>query len=179
MHWVFVRYAAAAAMVLLRPAMVSAEELDWQVAVARLAAERTRAETCVAILKRHGDPARISHGELADGNAKAEVDAVIGALIVALTEQKPPEDQMELEQQLSRGVEARDAFCQRALALVPPSPGESKGGVADLVGGVAGPMVEILLELFKQAREDDRLRRKTIETQLEAAKWPSFAQVTP
>ena len=40
---------------------------------------------------------------------------VIGALIVALAQQKPPEDQLELEQQLSRGVDARDAFCRQAV----------------------------------------------------------------
>jgi hypothetical protein len=148
MDRLLVRYTAAV-MVLLWPAMVAAEELDWQVAVRRPAAERTRAETCVSILMRQGDPARISRGELAYGDAKAEVDAVIGAPIVALAEQKPPEDQLELEQQLSRSVEARDAFCRQALTLMRPTSGERKGILAGLVGGAVGPMVEALLELFK------------------------------
>jgi hypothetical protein len=157
----------------------AAEEIDWQTAVARLASERTKAETCVSILKRHGDPAQISRGELAYGEAKAEVDAVIGALIVALAEQKPPSDPLELEQGMSRGVAARDAFCKQATALLPPKDGEREGILAALVGGVAGPLVEAVVALRGQAREDDQLRRKTIETQLEATRWPAFAQVTP
>ena len=110
-----------ASAVLATPAMLAAQEIDWQTAVSRLAAERTRAETCVGILKRHGDPAQISRGELAYGEAKAEVDAVIGALIVALAEQKPLGDPLELEQGMSRGVAARDAFCEQAVALLPPT----------------------------------------------------------
>jgi hypothetical protein len=167
------------ATVLLCPAALVAEGVDWQTAVARLAAERTRAEACVGILKRHGDPAQVSRGELAYGEAKAEVDAVLGALIVALAERKPLGDPVEVEQGLSRGVAARDAFCERAVALLPPTGGEREGILAGLVGGVAGPLVEAVLALYGEAREDDRLRRRTIETQLEATRWASFAEVTP
>ena len=162
---------------LLWPASAGAQTIDWQTAVARLAAERTRAETCVGILKRHGDPAQISRGELAYGEAKAEVDAVIGALIVALAEQKPLGDPLEVEQGMSRGVAARDAFCEQAVALLPPTSGEKEGILAGLVEGVAGPLIEAVMALYGEAREDDRLRRKTIETQLEATRWPAFAQV--
>ena len=112
------------ASVLLWPMAGAAEEIDWQTAAARLAAERTRAETCASILKRHGAPGQVSSGELVYGEARAEVDAVIGALIVALVEQKPLVDPLAVEQQMSRGVAARDAFCQQAVALAPPSGGE-------------------------------------------------------
>ena len=169
----------AAAVTPFWPVAGVADEIDWQTAVGRLAAERTRAETCVGILKRHGDPAQISHGELAYGEAKAEVDGVIGTLIVALAEQQPLGDPVEVEQGMGRGVAARDAFCEQAVGLLPPTSGEKEGILAGLVEGVAGPLVEAVLALYGDAREDDRLRRKTIETQLEATRWPSFAQVTP
>ena len=36
------------------------ENINWQEAIARLAGERTKAETCVSLLKRHGNDAQIS-----------------------------------------------------------------------------------------------------------------------
>jgi hypothetical protein len=65
---------------LLVPAVVRAQPMRWPEAVAALAAERTRAETCVRLLKRHagGDAAVLSRGELAYTAAKADVDAVLG-----------------------------------------------------------------------------------------------------
>ena len=42
----------------------SAQEIGWQEAVARLAQERTLAETCVALLKKHGNAGAINRGRL-------------------------------------------------------------------------------------------------------------------
>ena len=53
-----------------------AEEIGWQEAVARLAYERTKAETCVKELKKYGDEAAKSRGEDAYNDAKAEYDAI-------------------------------------------------------------------------------------------------------
>src|SRR5918996_3999019 len=52
---------------LLVPAVIRAQAMRWPEAVATLAAERTRAETCVRLLKRHagGDAGALSRGELA------------------------------------------------------------------------------------------------------------------
>src|SRR4029453_15832441 len=49
------------------PGLVGAQPLRWQDAVAALAAERTRAETCVRLLKRHaaGDQDALSGGDQA------------------------------------------------------------------------------------------------------------------
>jgi hypothetical protein len=88
--------------------------MRWPEAIATLAAERTRAETCVWLLKRHagGDAAALSRGELAYAAAKAEMDAVIRGLIVVLAQGGIPPDLAELEARLTRGVEAREAFCK-------------------------------------------------------------------
>ena len=61
------------------PAMVWAQPMRWPEAIAALVAERTRAETCGQLLKRHaGDnTAALSRGQLAYAAAKADVDAVI------------------------------------------------------------------------------------------------------
>ena len=111
-----------------------AQTIGWQEAIARLAAERTRAETCAALLKKHGDEAAKSQGERAYGEAKAEVDGVVAGLVVALAQGAEPASLPELEAKLRRGVAAREA---------------------------------------------DRLKAKTIQTQLEATAWPTFAAVPP
>jgi hypothetical protein len=51
---------------------LEAHEINWQEAVARLARERTLAETCAAMLKKYGDTAAVDRGSLAYGEAKAE-----------------------------------------------------------------------------------------------------------
>ena len=38
--------------------------MTWPEAVAQLTAERTRAETCVAVLKRYGDKDQVARGQL-------------------------------------------------------------------------------------------------------------------
>ncbi len=55
------------------------------------------------LLKPHGDPAALSRGELAYGEAKAEVDAVIGALIVALAKDEEPAILPDVEKGMSAG----------------------------------------------------------------------------
>jgi hypothetical protein len=60
-------------VLLIVPAVVWGQTMRWPEAVAALAAERTRAETCVRLLKRHAgtDAAALSRGELAYAAAEA------------------------------------------------------------------------------------------------------------
>jgi hypothetical protein len=94
---------------LLVPAVVRAQPMRWPEAVAALAAERTRAETCVQLLKRHAgtNAAALSRGELAYAEAKAEMDAVIAGLTVVLAQRGTPPDLADVEARLTRGVQAR------------------------------------------------------------------------
>jgi hypothetical protein len=77
---------------LLVPVLVRAQPRRWPEAVAALAAERTRAETCVRLLKRHagGDLAACNRGELAYSASKADVDTVIEGLTIVLTQRGTP-----------------------------------------------------------------------------------------
>ena len=165
---------------LLVPAVVRAQAMRWPEAVATLAAERTRAETCVRLLKRHagGDAAALSRGELAYAEAKAEMDAVIAGLTVVIVQGDPPPDLADLEARLTRGVQAREAFCKQVTALVPPDPG-TRNLLVQLVGAVLPPLLEAARTLYTGRTEQDRLLRQTIQTQLEATKWSRFADITP
>jgi hypothetical protein len=167
---------------LLMPGVVQAQTMRWPEAVAALAAERTRAETCVRLLKRHAgnDAAALSRGERAYAEAKAEVDAVIAGLIVVLAEGGTPPDLADLEARLTLGVQAREAFCTQVIALVPEDPGtRDLKRLVQLAGTVLPPLLEAARTLYAFVTGQDRMLRQTIQTQLEATKWSAFADITP
>ena len=157
----------------------AAEEMNWQEAVGRLAQERTQAETCVVLLKKYGDAAARDRGSLAYSQAKAEYDGVIGGLTVALARKEQPGSLPDLEAQLQRGFDLRDAFCRSVQPPLPPAAAGQKGLVADIVEGTVKPVIDALVTIWSRTRDDDALMRKTIQTQLEATSWPSFDKVAP
>ncbi len=157
---------------------VHAEEINWQEAVARLARERTLAETCVALLKRYGDTAAQGRGALAYGEAKADYDGVIAGLVVALARKEQPGSLTDLQAQLQRGFDKRETFCGSVEPLV-PKPQGAKGPIAEIVEGAVKPVIDALVAIWSRTRDDDALMRKTIQTQLEATSWPAFDKVAP
>jgi hypothetical protein len=158
--------------------MVQANAIGWQEAVARLAGERTRAETCTGLLKKHGGDDAISRGALAYGEAKAEVEAVIAGLVTAIAAGKKPTSLPDLEARLERGIKAREVFCAQVMALVPDTSGE-RDGLKDVLGAgkVLTSMIEAVKELVLRWADEDSLTRKTIQTQLEAATWRDFIAI--
>jgi hypothetical protein len=155
-----------------------AQEINWQEAVARLAQERTLAETCVGLLKKYGDAAAKDRGLLTYGEAKAEFDGIIAGLSVALARKGQPESLPDLQARLQRGFDERKAFCVSVQPLIPPSSGE-KGPIADVVTGAVKPLTEAIATIWSKSQDNDALMRKTIQTQLEATSWPSFDKVAP
>ena len=158
--------------------LAQAETLGWQESVARLAGDRTIAETCARLLKRHGDAVAVSRGELTYGDAKADVDAVIAGLVVALAQDDAPASLPDLEARLRRGVQGRDTFCAGVTPLVPDATGE-KNLIIDLLGEALAPLIEAVQAIYIDAQEEDRLTRRTIQTQLKATSWPAFAAIQP
>ena len=106
------------------------------------------------------------------------MDAVIAGLTVVLAQGGTPPDLADLEARLTRGVQAREAFCQQVMALVPPDPG-TRDLRAKLVGAFLPLLLEAARTLYAYLTEQDRLLRQTIQTQLEATKWSAFADITP
>ena len=160
--------------------------MTWPEAVAQLTAERTRAETCVAVLKRYGDKDQVAHGQLTYTNAKADADAVIAGLITALSAGQEPASLSSLQVRLSSGFSGLAEFCNTVGKLVPETPGQKGGWAGILASIVQSPaVIEQLLKmssagvsaLYNNYRTDDALTRATIKTQLEAARWPAFVEV--
>ena len=173
-------HAIAAMMLALAPAMAQeqAPAMNWQDAIGELASERTRAETCVSLLKRHAgdDEAALDQGRAAYDMARAEIDGVIAALSVALAKGEEPESFSSLQAELERGVQGREAFCETALALAPKQDG-TRSAIFAVLGEAIGPLIEAAKEIYIHVSDQDVLVRETIRTQLEATKWPSFPSV--
>ncbi|MGA7383942.1 MAG: hypothetical protein WBW81_04375 [Methylocella sp.] len=171
---------AHALLISISPGICRAADIGWPEAVGRLAGERSKAETCAALLKGHGDKQQISRGELAYGEAKANFDAVIAELVTALTEGGKPKSLPGLETDLEHGAAGLGKFCQTVSDLLPSTSGR-KDVVADIAKGAIQPVIDALSEgvvtLYNNHRKDDALTIETIKTQLEAAKWPNFAEV--
>jgi hypothetical protein len=154
--------------------------MTWSEAVAQLTGERTKAETCAALLKRYGNETQVSRGQLTYTNAKADADAVIAGLIVALSTGQQPASLSSLQAKLSTSVSGLAEFCGAVADLLPSTAGQ-KDIITDIAKAAIQPLLKMLSDgvstLYNNHRNDDALTRRTIQTQLEAARWPTFSEV--
>ncbi len=155
--------------------------MSWPEAVGQIAGQRTKAETCVALMKRYGNDAQIARGQLTYADAKADFDAVIAGLIAALSAGQTPASLPSLQAKLTSGVSALLEFGNMVSDLLPDTPGQK-----DIMGELAKiipiePLLKMLSEgvsaLYSNHRNDDTMTRRTIQTQLEAARWSTFSEV--
>ena len=155
-------------------------QMTWADAVAELAGVRTKAETSAARLKKFGDSGHIAHGELIYSDAKAKSDAVIAGLIIALSAKSEPESLSSLQKRVEHVVTGLAKLRELAESQLPKLKG-TKEGVGDILKGaieqLLKPLSEAVAALYNNYRMDNELTRKTIQTQLEAARWPDFAGV--
>ena len=132
------------------------------------------------LLKRHGDQTQVSRGQLTYTSAKADADAVIAGLIVALSTGQQPASLSSLQAKLSSSLTTLADFCGSVADLVPNTAGQ-KDIVSDIAKATIQPLLKMLSDgvstLYNNYRTDDALTRGTIRTQLEAARWPTFSEV--
>jgi hypothetical protein len=164
--------------VIAQPAVIS-----WPDAVGQIAGERAKAEACVALMKKYGDDAQKARGQITYTTAKADFDTVIAGLIVALSAGQAPASLSSLQDKLSSGASGLSQFCGAVIDLLPKTAGQTEKGVGiDILKAI--PLEQLLKmlsdgvsALYTNHRSDDALTRKTIQTQLESARWPAFSEV--
>jgi hypothetical protein len=166
---------------LLASAPVWAQEMRWQDAVARLERERSQAVTCARVMRKYASGAAADRAAVDYGEAKAQYDAVIRGLVVALARKDQPASLSDLQARLQDGFERREAFCGEAKAMLPASRGGEKGAgvIEGIVSGFVTPLFDALKSIYFRSKDDNALMRATIQTQLEATVWPDFGSVTP
>jgi hypothetical protein len=59
---------------------------------------------------------------------------------------------------------------------LPDRTGE-RGVIDQIVSGLAKPVIDALVAIWGRVRGSDALMRQTIQTQLEATRWPAFDAV--
>jgi hypothetical protein len=157
--------------------------ISWPDAVGKIAGERAKAEACVALLKKYGDEAQKARGQITYTNAKADFDAVIAGLIVVLSAGQAPASLSSLQEKLSSGASGLSQFCGTVINLLPKTAGQTEKGVGiDILKAIPlGQLLNMLSDgvsaLYTNHRSDDALTRRTVQTQLEAARWPAFSEV--
>ena len=117
-----------------------AQEIGWPEAVGRLTRERSKAETCITLLKKYGDKAQIARGSLEYNEAKSGNDGVISGLVTALALDESPESLPNLETQLQQSTISLGNFCSSVSALIPNTQGER-----GLLDGIVKEAIEPLL----------------------------------
>lgn len=148
------------------------KEISWQEAVAALAAERERAMTAASIIKRLGGPGDVTAAEIAYGDGRAEVEAVVAALTVALEQGQGVDDRADLEARMERASTARETLGRRAEELA----AGTKGAVLDLLASAVPTLFSAISALWKRRGDRDAAARATIAARLDAARWPAFAE---
>jgi hypothetical protein len=155
--------------------------MTWPDAVAQLTAERTKAETCVALFKRYGNDAQLAGSETMYTQARADSEAVIAGLTTVLSMARELESLTSLQTRLRRSASGLQEFCDSVSKVIPKTDGQ-KGVLADLAKVLPqAALLKMLSDgvsaLYTNHRDDDALTRATIKTQLEAARWPAFSEV--
>jgi hypothetical protein len=167
---------ALADSLIAQPAAIS-----WPDAVGKIAGERAKAEACVALMKKYGDNAQKARGQITYTNAKADFDAVIAGLITVLSARQTPASLSSLQEKLSSGASGLSQFCGTVINLLPKTETEKGVGIDILKAIPLGQLLNMLSDgvsaLYTNHRSDDALTRRTVQTQLEAARWPAFSEV--
>ena len=154
--------------------------VNWQDAVAELAAERSRAEGCVSLAKQTfvTPGPEIGSVQLDYGEAKSQMDAIVGALVVVLAREGAPADFATLETRLAEAVALREGICSRVMkAMFKHGDEQTKGLLTEIVGKGVAAMITAIKDIYVYHQEEDVLERKTIQTQVEATRWRDFADI--
>ena len=155
--------------------------MTWPEATAQIVKLRTISETCVSIIKQYGNAAQKGQTRLDYGDAKANADAIIAGLTVALYADGKSDSLPSLQKDLQTASNDVQSFCGTASKILPAS-SRHKGVVDELAKASIEPLIKAVSDgiaaLYNNHRNDKELVKKTIQAQLEAAKWQDFDKIT-
>lgn len=152
------------------------DQISWQDAVGRLEAERDRATSAAAVIRRAGKPAEVTRAELIYGEGMAEANGMIATLIVAVG-QGGVDNIDTVEQRLASAVDARERLARLALDIGDRATGKTKAVTPDLVLKALDLLQKAVGAILGHRAERDAVTRKDITTRLKAARWPAFAEI--
>jgi hypothetical protein len=152
--------------------------LGWPEVIALLTKARTQATTCVEVLKSSGDKAALPSARLTYGMAEGEMDGVIAGLTTALVEGSAPDRLPTVRTGLETSGKGLKEICDAAVKTITPN---TKGVWEEVAKGAVEPLFRAISDgvgaLWTRHVEKDKLELETKKSQLEAAKWPKFADI--
>jgi hypothetical protein len=152
--------------------------LGWPEVIALLAKAKTQATTCVQVLKANGDKASVGRAQLTYGMAEGEMDGIIAGLTIALVQGGDPSSLPTAQASLQTAGKGLKEICDAATKTVAP---DTKDVLGDAVKAAVEPLIKAISAgigaLWTRHIEKDTLERETKKSQLEAAKWPAFADI--
>jgi hypothetical protein len=156
--------------------------IGWPEMTDSLTQLRSRAQSCVEVLKSGSDKAAILASRITYGDAKAAADGVIAGLTTTLVQGGAPGTLPQVQTNVAKAGAGLKEVCEAAVKTASAAAGTK--GVIDTI--LAAPLEPILMAissgvaaLWTRRVEQDKLELETIKTQLEAAKWPNFGDVAP
>jgi hypothetical protein len=174
------RVLGVASVLLFVPAALFAAEtaLGWPEVIALLTKARTQAMTCVQVLKANGDKAALATAQLTYGMAEGEMNGVIAGLTTALVQGGEPSSLPTARTGLETAGRGLKEICDAAVKTIAPN---TKGVWGVIAQGAVEPLFKTISDgvgaLWTRHVEKDQLEVATKRTQLEAAKWPAFADI--
>ena len=115
----------------------------------------------------------ISLQDTLEFDGRAETEAVIAALTVALEEGKGADDRADLDARIERATAARETLGRRAQDLA----AGTRGPALDLLTSALPSLLSALGALWHRRGDRDAATRATIAARLDAARWPPFADI--
>jgi hypothetical protein len=156
--------------------------MTWPEATAQIAKLRTTSETCVSVIKQYGRSAQKAQARIDYGHAKSSADAIITGLTTALFTSGETASLPTLTQDLNLVASDLSKLCDSATSVLPSSSGH-KGPLDDIVKAAIEPLLKAVSDgvsaLYNNHRADKELIKKTIQSQLEAARWQEFDKIAP
>jgi hypothetical protein len=152
--------------------------LGWPEVIALLTKARTQETTCVEVLKSGGDKAALASARLTYGMAEGEMDGVIAGLTTALVEGGDPDRLPTVRTSLETSGKGLKEICDAAVKTITPN---TKGVWEEVAKGAVEPLFKAISDgvgaLWTRHVDKDKLELETKKSQLEAAKWPGFADI--
>ena len=173
--------AAAFAMVFPAAAVgLETATIGWPEVIAGLTKERTQAEACVGLLKSRADKDTVAKAEPKYELARADMDGVIAGLTTALMQGGKPDSLPTVRTSLETSGQTLQAICDAAVKTATP---ETKGLWDEIAKAAIEPLIKPISDGIggwwtRRIQMQDR-ERDAKKAQLEAAKWPEFADIAP
>ena len=153
--------------------------LGWPEVIALLTKARTQATTCVEVVKFSGNTAALASARLTYGMAEGEMDGVIAGLTTALVEGGDPDRLPTVRTSLEASGKGLKEICDAAVKTITPN---TKGVWEEVAKGAVEPLFQTISDgvgaLWTRHVEEGKLELETKKSQLEAAKWPKFGDIS-